>query len=83
MKEIYGVLDERNAEKLYIGNVLNIKPDRNNTLYGFIQHTSNNIFFHEFDNPDMNISYIGKKVSYKIIDNGGQKRAVNVRLIES
>lgn len=82
MKEVYGALEEHKAEKLYIGNVLNINLDRNNTLYGFIQHVPNNIFFHEFDNPDIDQSYVGKKVSYKIIHNGNQKRAVNVQLME-
>lgn len=83
MKEIHGIEYERNTDKLYTGYVMNIDLDKNNTLFGFIEHVPDNIFFHEFDNPDMNRSYIGKKVSYKIVRNGNQKRAINVRLIES
>lgn len=82
MKEIHGVVDERDAEKLYTGYVMNVDLDRNNNLFGFIEHTPNNIFFHEFDNPDMERSYIGKKVSYKIALDGNKERAINVRIIE-
>lgn len=81
MKEVHGLSDERDAEELYAGRVMNIDLDRNNTLYGFIEHVPNNIFFHEFDNPDMNQSYVGKKVSYKIVRNREQERAINVQLI--
>lgn len=80
--EIYGAPDDRDAEKLYTGYVLNINLDRHNTLYGFIEHTPHNIYFHEFDNPDIMRSYAGKKVSYKIVQNGNRSRAINVRLIE-
>jgi len=82
MREIYGTQQERDAEKLYTGSVMNINLDRNNTLYGFIEHMPHNVFFHEFDNPDMERSYVGKKVSYKIVRNGSQERAVNVRLLD-
>ncbi len=81
MKEIYGVSSQRDAEKLYVGYVMNVGLDRHSTLYGFIEHMPDNIFFHEFDNPDIDRSYAGKKVSYKIVRNGNQERAVNVRLI--
>lgn len=37
--------------------------------------------FHEFDNPGIDRSYIGKKVSYKIVLDGGQERVIDVRLI--
>ena len=82
IKEIYGTVHERETDKLYMGYVMNMDLDRHNTLFGFIEHTPNNIFFHEFDNPDMNRSYVGKKVSYKIVRNGNQERAINVQLIE-
>ena len=75
-------MHERETDKLYMGYVMNMDLDRHNTLFGFIEHTPNNIFFHEFDNPDMNRSYVGKKVSYKIVRNGNQERAINVQLIE-
>ena len=60
---------------------MNIDLDKHNTLFGFIEHTPNNIFFHEFDNPAIDRSYIGKRVCYKIVRSDGQERAVNVRLI--
>ena len=60
---------------------MNIDLDKHNTLFGFIEHTPNNIFFHEFDNPVIDRSYIGKRVCYKIVRSDGQERAVNVRLI--
>ena len=83
IKEIYGAPYDRDAEKLYTGYVMKIDLDKRNTLYGFIEHMPKNVFFHEFDNPDMDRSYIGKKVSYKIVGTGNQERAVNVRLLES
>ncbi len=81
MKEIHGLSDERDAEELYVGRVMNVKYDKNNTLFGFIEHVPNNIFFHEFDNPDIDWSYIGERVSYKIVRNRDQERAIDVRLI--
>lgn len=82
MKEIYGVSEEHDVEKLHTGYVLNVNLDKNNTLFGFIEHVPSNIFFHEFDNPDIDRSYAGKKVSYKIVYSGGQERAINVRIME-
>ncbi len=81
MKEIYGASEEHTAEKLYTGYVAKVDLDIHNTLYGFIEHEPKNAFFHEFDNPGMDRSYIGKKVSYKIVLDGGQERAIDVRLI--
>lgn len=81
MKEIYGVPSQGETEKSYVGYVMNVGLDKRGTLYGFIEHMPDNIFFHEFDNPDMDRSYAGKKVSYKIVRNGNQVRAVNVRLM--
>lgn len=37
--------------------------------------------FNEIDNPDMNISYEGKRVSYRLSDTHGRKRAVSVKLV--
>ncbi|MCM1181993.1 MAG: AIPR family protein [Roseburia sp.] len=82
IKEIYGASKEHDAEKLYMGYVMNVDLDKHNTLFGFIQHMPDNVFFHEFDNPNMDRTYIGKKVSYKIVRNNGQERAINVRLVE-
>ena len=82
MKEVRGISDESDMDKLYTGYVINIDLDRHNTLFGFIEHEPENIFFHEFDNPDMDRSYIGKKVSFKIARSGQQERAINVQLVE-
>lgn len=43
----------------------------------------NNVFFHEFDNLGMDRSYIGQKVSYKIVRNENKERGINVRLLKS
>lgn len=83
MKEVHGVSDERNAEKIYTGYVMKVDLDRKGAFYGFIEHAPNNIFFHEFDNPDIDRSYVDKKVSYKVVNNGNQERAINLRIIES
>lgn len=82
MKDIYGVSDERDSGKLYTGYVMNVGLDRHNNYFGFIKHVPENIFFHEFDNPDMDESYIDKRVSYKIVRNDDQERAVDVRILE-
>ena len=83
MKEIYGAWEDHDAEKLYFGTVLSIKSDRYDHLYGFIQHFPDNIFCHVFDNPGIDPSYVGKKVSFNIIlGDNNRKRAVNVQLME-
>lgn len=82
MKEIHGVVEEPSVEKQYTGYVVNVKLDKNNTLYGFIEHSPHNIFFHEFDNPDMDRSYIDKKVTYKLISDGQSERAINVQVVD-
>lgn len=81
MKEIHGAEYEKNVDKIYTGCVINVELDKHNTLYGFIERMPNNIFFHEFDNPDMDRSYIGKTVSYRIARNGNRERAINVHII--
>lgn len=81
IKEVHGVSDGRKVEKLYTGYVMKVDMDRKGDLYGFIEHDPKNIFFHEFDNPDIDRSYIDKKVSYKIVHNGNQERAINIKLI--
>lgn len=40
--------------------------DKYNTLFGFIEHRPNNIFFHEFDNLGMGWSYVGKELAIKL-----------------
>ena len=82
IKEIHGTAEEHDAEKVYTGYVKYVDLDKHNTLFGFIEHMPKNIFFHEFDNPEIDRSYAGKKVSYKIIRNGNQERAIHVRIVE-
>lgn len=82
MKEIHGMADEHDVEKIYTGYVLNIDLDKHNTLFGFIEHIPRNIFFHEFDNPQIDRSYSGKMVSYKIARDGNRERAINVQLMD-
>ena len=81
IREIHGTDRIEYADKVYTGYVMNVELDKHNTLFGFIEHVPNNVFFHEFDNPDMDRSYVGKKVSFKIVGNGSGERAINVRLI--
>lgn len=50
-------------------------------LYGFISHEPNNIYFNNLDNPNIDISYIGKEVSYKVAGIGNVIRAVNVKIV--
>ncbi len=83
MKEIHGTAKEPDGEKLYTGYVKYVDLDKNNTLFGFIERMPENIFFHEFDNPEMDRTYTGKKVSYKIVRNGNRERAIHVRIIEN
>lgn len=82
MKEIHGEFDDHEIEKTYVGYVLNVNLDKYNTWYGFIEHKPNNIFFHEFDNPDMDRSFVGKKVTFKIVNDGNKERAINVQILD-
>ena len=82
IKEIRGTVSEEDVNITYTGYVLNVDLDKHNTLYGFIEREPENIFFHEFDNSNIDRSYIGKKVSYKIARNAGQERAIDVKLID-
>lgn len=61
MKEIYGASEEHNAEKLYIGYVAKVDLDRHNTLFGFIEHVPNNIFFMNLITPIWTVPIQEKK----------------------
>lgn len=63
-----------------IGKVLNINIDKHGKLYGFILCEPNNIFFHENDNPDINIAYEGKDVFYDVSADYQGNKAINVSL---
>lgn len=56
---------------------MNVDTDKHGNLYGFIKFRPNNIYFNELDNPGMNISYEGKRVSYRVVGTGTEARAVN------
>lgn len=81
MKKIHGETEIAEADKIYTGRVMNVSLDKHNTLFGFIERPANNIFFHEFDNPNISKSYVGKKVSYQVAVDKNRERAVNVRLV--
>lgn len=58
---------------------MNVTPDKYGNLFGFITHKPENMYFNELDNPDLNISYEGKRVTYRITTAGGGERAINVK----
>lgn len=62
------------------GRVLNVKTDKHGDYFGFINRFPENIFFHENDNPEMDLSYIGKEVCYDIVEKNGKTIGINVRL---
>ena len=65
------------------GRVIDIKTDKHGDYYGFIRHSPDNIFFHEKDNPNMNLSYVGKDVLYEIVNqSNGRQCGINVMLIK-
>lgn len=79
LEELRGNTKRNSTDSIYHGTVLNVRRDKNGNLYGFISCEPNNIYFNELDNPDMNVSYIGKKVSYKVARTGNTERAINVK----
>ena len=66
-----------------IGKVLIIKTDKNGKYYGFIQRIPENIYFGEYDNPNICLEYENKMVSYEVMGYKGKMRAINVSLIEN
>lgn len=64
----------------YRGTVIKTGFDRNGKFYGFISRLSDNIFFHEQDNPGLNFSTLYEnEVLYSIEkDKFGNDKAVNV-----
>ena len=49
--------------------------------YGFIKATPQNIFFHESDNPEIDLHYEGAKVSYDIKQGKRGRQAINLTII--
>ncbi len=81
LNELRGNTQISQSDSMYHGTVMTVTTDKYGNLFGFIKCKPNNIYFNELDNPDMNISYEGKEVSYKITGTGNQMRAINVRLV--
>lgn len=73
---------DKSGEKELNGRVLNFSTDRSGCYFGFISKEPNNIFFHESDNPKLNISLIGKIVRYEIEQRRGKEYAVNIGIID-
>lgn len=81
LNELRGRKSVKNVNKVYQGVVMNVTTDKYGNLFGFITHKPENMYFNELDNPDLNISYEGKRVAYRITTAGGGERAINVRLL--
>lgn len=62
----YGMKDSTEFRDFLIKEIHGV-PDGHNT---------------ENDNPDIDRSYVGKSVSYKIVRDGGRERAINVRIVD-
>jgi hypothetical protein len=75
------VMDE--TTPIECGRVIDIKTDKYGDYFGFIRHSPDNIFFNKKNNPDMNLSYIGKDVLYEIVNQADDRRyGINVRLVD-
>lgn len=81
LKELRGSTVEEAASSVYTGRVMTVTTDKHGNLFGFIAHTPENVYFNELDNPDMNISYEGKKVSFRLTGKAGRVRGINVRIL--
>lgn len=81
LNELRGSIKVHKSDSMYTGTVMNVSTDKYGNLFGFISHKPKNIYFNELDNPDLNISYEGKKVSYRLTGKGREERAINVKLI--
>lgn len=81
LEQLRGNAKRKQTDRIYHGMVMSVDTDKHGNLYGFIKCRPNNIYFNELDNPGMNISYEGKKVSYRIVGTGDESRAVNVKLV--
>lgn len=81
LEELRGTAKRNSADSIYHGTVMSVNKDKDGNLYGFISHEPNNIYFNNLDNPNIDISYIGKEVSYKVAGIGNVIRAVNVKIV--
>ena len=81
LKELRGSAVAEVNSNVYTGRVMTVTTDKHGNLFGFIAHKPENVYFNELDNPDMNISYEGKKVSFRLTGKEGKSRGINVRLL--
>lgn len=81
LKELRGSAVAEVNSNVYTGRVMTVTTDKHGNLFGFIAHKPENVYFNELDNPDMNISYEGKKVSFRLTGKEGKIRGINVRLL--
>lgn len=81
LKELRGSSVAEADSNVYTGRVMTVTTDRHGNLFGFIAHKPENVYFNELDNPNMDISYEGKKVSFRLTEKAGRIRGINVRIL--
>ena len=72
------------SDKIYVSTVLFTRMDKHSKWFGFIQDTPDDIFFHEFNNKNLDFTSLkGRKIEFKINDEKrGNIYAYDSRLIE-
>lgn len=80
LDELRGSTQINKADSMYHGTVMTVTTDKYGNLFGFITRKPNNIYFNELDNPNIDISYEGREVTYRVTGSGNQMRAINVKL---
>lgn len=73
--------DDSNYKLENIGKVLLIRLDRNYKYFGFIESSPDNIFFSEYDNPNITPNYESKMVKYSILEHNGKRKGIDVTLV--
>lgn len=81
LKELRGSSVVEVNSNVYTGRVMTVTTDKHGNLFGFIAHRPENVYFNELDNPNMNISYEGKAVSFRLTEKAGKIRGINVRIL--
>lgn len=81
LKELRGSITAEVNSNVYTGRVMTVTTDKHGNLFGFIAHKPENVYFNELDNPNMDISYEGKKVSFRLTGKAGRIRGINVKVL--
>lgn len=68
-------------ESFLDGKILNIKTDRNGMFYGVIKRKAENIMFFEEQNPNIDMSYIGRNVLFQEVESRGV-RVAKIKMIK-